>query len=581
MKRAAFAVIALLLLPAFVFARDLQKEPEAASGYRAKPLVTATRHMVAAAHPLAAEAGREILRKGGSAIDAAIATQLVLGLVEPQSSGLGGGAFIVHFDQAKRSVTTFDGRETAPAAAKPDRFLRDSQPMDFPDAVRSGLSVGVPGVMRAMEFAHQKYGRLAWGELFAPAIKLAEDGFPLPERLHALLQAEGAEAFASGARAYFFNADGTAKAAGTLLKNLDYAETLKVLARDGAKAFYEGAIAEAMVEAVDAAPIAKGDLTLADLAGYVAKEREALCFAYRAYKICGMGPPSSGALTVGQMLKLAEPLLASPSDGAQSRVKDMHVIVEAGKLAFADRNRYIGDPDFVTVPGGLLDDVYLKERRRAIVADKAMPPPEPGLPPGAAKKTFGIDATVERAGTSHLSVVDSDGNAVAMTTTIEGAFGSHLWANGFLLNNELTDFSFRPTDVDGLAIANRVEGGKRPRSSMAPTLVFDAKGDLVGVTGSPGGSRIIFYVAKTLVAMIDWGLDAEAAAAFMNFGSGGGPVVYELGAPQAGLAEELKSYGHALKSELMTSGVHTIWRRDGRLEGGADPRREGVALGDD
>lgn len=579
MKYAGTMLIALLL-PFAAASRDLQKEPEAATGYAAKPLVTASRHMVVAAHPLAAEAGREILRKGGSAIDAAIATQAVLGLVEPQSSGLGGGAFIVHWDQSKRLVTTFDGRETAPEAARPDRFLVDGVPMDFPDAVRSGLSVGVPGVMKALELAHGKYGKLAWAELFEPAVKLAEAGFVMPRRLNGLLKVEGAAAFAPEARRYFFNEDGTPRAIGSVLKNPEYAETLKAIARDGAKALYEGPIAEAIVAAVKAAPIAAGDMTLADLAGYQAKERPPVCFAYRAYKICGMGPPSSGMLTVGQILKLMEPLTAAVADGGRPGVKDMHVMAEAGKLAFADRNRYIADPDFVTVPHGMLDDGYLAARGKAIDLERAMPRPEPGLPPGVAKRTFGIDATDGRPGTSHLSIVDDQGNAVAMTTTIEGAFGSHLWARGFLLNNELTDFSLRPVDEAGEVIANAVAGSKRPRSSMTPTLVFDSTGDFIGATGSPGGSRIIFYVAKTLAAMIDWGLDAEAAAASANFGSDGGPLVYELGGLGSADVETLKSYGHTLKSELMTSGVHTIWRRDGKLEGGADPRREGVALGD-
>lgn len=593
MRRGWVAVLFLALTFGAAFGRDVmpggsvhdrQKEPEAATGISEKKLVTAKRHMVVAANPLAAEAGLHILRAGGSAVDAAIATQMVLGLVEPQSSGLGGGAFIVHWDQGTGAVTTFDGREVAPAAARPDRFLRDGLPMPFMEAVHSGLSVGVPGVLRALELAHRKNGKLAWAQLFAPAIKLARDGFAMSPRLHQLLQMDGADGFAPDARAYFFNADGTAKAVGTILKNPDYAATLEEIAAKGAGAFYEGAIAEAIVAAVAGAPIAKGDLTLADLRGYEAKERAPVCFDYHAHKICGMGPPSSGTLTVGQILKLIAPMTAGADGGADGAVarrpQEMHLMVEAEKLAFADRNRYIADPDVVTLPSGFLDDRYLAERRKMISPEKAMPRPAPGVPPGVAKRSFGDDATIERAGTSHISIVDDAGNAVSMTTTIEGAFGSHLWAKGFLLNNELTDFSFKPVDDDGVAVANAVGGGKRPRSSMAPTLVFDAAGRLKGVTGSPGGSQIIFYVAKTLVALIDWGLDAQASAAYMNFGSDGGPLVYEVSGPEVLNAVQLKSYGQPLKGAKMTSGIHTIWRRDGRLEGGADPRREGIALGD-
>ena len=580
MLRRLIVVGLLAAWPLAADARDLQREPEAATGTADKSLVTADRHMVVAAHPLAAEAGRDMLRKGGSAVDAAIATQLVLGLVEPQSSGLGGGAFIVHWANAARSVTTYDGRETAPASAKPDRFVVNGEPMDFPDAVRSGLSVGVPGVVRAMELVHGKHGKLAWADLFAPAITLADSGFALPSRLHDLLKWEGAEAFAPDARRYFFNDDGTPKTAGTIVKNPDYAATLRAIASGGSKAFYEGPIADAILAAVAAAPIAKSDLTAADLAGYQAKERAALCFAYRARKLCGMGPPSSGAITIAQTLKLIEPFSEVPGADNAMRASALHVIAEAEKLAYADRNRYLADPDFVAVPDGLLDDGYLAERRKLINVNAAMERPEAGLPPGIAKRTFGVDATYEVAGTSHLSVVDDQGNAVAMTTTIEGAFGSHLWAAGFLLNNELTDFSLVPAGRDGVVAANAVAGGKRPRSSMSPMLIFDANGALEGVTGSPGGSRIIMFVTKTLIAMLDWGMDAQQAAALPNFGSDGGALAFEPSVSFVLKAIALKSYGHTLNAEYMTSGVHTILRRNGKLEGGADPRREGVALGD-
>jgi gamma-glutamyltranspeptidase / glutathione hydrolase len=580
MLRRLIGVCLLALWTSAAFALETTRAPEAPTGETAKTLAVATKHMIVAANPMAAEAGREILRQGGSAVDAAIATQLVLGLVEPQSSGLGGGAFVVTWDSASKQVQTYDGRETAPASAKPDRFLREGKPMDFADAVHSGLSVGVPGVSRVLELMHAKHGKLTWAKLFEPAIKLAENGFPLTERTHRLLALEKSERFPPQARDYFYDAGGQPKAAGTLIKNPDYAATLKALAAGGAKVFYEGQIADAMVAAVAGAPIAIGDLTLTDLAGYQAKERPPLCVAYRLRKICGMGPPSSGALAVAQTLKLIEPFAEVQGEAARMSAPALHVIGEAEKLAYADRNRYIADPDVVPQPGGLLDAAYLNERRKLINAALPMAKPQAGLPPGLAKRTFGEDQTHEAAGTSHISIVDDNGNAVSMTTTIESAFGSHLWAAGFLLNNQLTDFSFLPADSAGMSIANAVAGGKRPRSSMAPTLFFDDKGALEGVTGSPGGSRIILFVIKALVAMLDWNMNAQEAAALVNFGSEGSGYQLEIAAGSLVPALKLMTYGHAVNADPMTSGVHTILRRNGHLEGGADPRREGAALGD-
>ena len=573
-------LLAALANPAAVRAQESARAPEGPSGRTEKSLAVAARHMIVAAHPLAAEAGRDILRQGGSAIDAAIAAQFVLGLVEPQSSGLGGGAFIVHWDEAAKEVVTIDGRETAPAAARPERFLKDGKPLAFDDAVRSGLSVGVPGVVRALETAHKRFGKLPWADLFKPALRLAREGFPVGVRLHALLKLARAERFAPSARAYFFDDGGNPHAPGTLLRNPAYAETLEALSANGADAFYTGAIADSMVREVAAAPFANGDLTLEDLKSYAAIERAPLCFAYRSKKICGMGPPSSGALTAGQTLKLIEPLPGIAGPRAAMSAEAVHLIAEAEKLAFADRNRYIADPAFVTVPAGMLDDAYLAQRRKLISRARAMSKPEAGLPPGVAKRSFGADATDERAGTSHISIVDGSGNAVAMTTTIESAFGAHMMAAGFLLNNELTDFSMLPAGADGVAAANRIEGGKRPRSSMAPTLVFDADGKLEAVTGSPGGSRIIAYVVKTLVALIDWQMSASEAASVANFGSEGKGLLLEAGQSDFWLTDTLKTYGHGVAHEAMTSGVHTIVKRPTHLEGGADPRREGVALGD-
>jgi gamma-glutamyltranspeptidase/glutathione hydrolase len=575
-----FVALALLLFAAPVAAQDPRPPPEAASGITSKSLVVAKRHMVVAAEPLAAETGREILRQGGSAVDAAIATELVLGLVEPQSSGLGGGAFLVLWDATSRAVKTFDGRETAPLAAKPDRFLRDGKPMQFRDAVLSGLSVGVPGLPQMLQAAHERYGKLPWAALFAPAIKLAEDGFSVSPRLSVLLGKADPQKFAPAARAYFFDKNDKPPEAGSRLKNPEYAATLRALADQGAGAFYEGPIADAIVKAVAEAPTIPGDLTAADLAAYRAKEREPICVAYRTRSICGMGPPSSGAITIGSTLKLIEPFSQVQGAGARMAPPALHIIAEAEKLAFADRNFYIADPDRIAVPAGLVDSGYLAERRRLIDPAKAMAKPEPGLPPGLAKKTFGVDATLEVPGTTQISIIDDDGNAVSITASIESAFGSHLWAAGFLLNNELTDFSFLPVDANGLAVANAVAGGKRPRSSMAPTIVLDSQGNPEIVTGSPGGSQIILYVVKALVAMLDWGLDAQQASALTNFGSEGGPFLIEATPDTVSLGFDMTSYGHAVQRAVMTSGVNTIVRRDGHLEGGADPRREGVAVGD-
>ncbi len=421
--------------------------PEIATGLALKQLATARRHMVAAANPLAVEAGLAMLAAGGSAVDSAIATQLVLNVVEPQSSGIGGGAFLVHFNAAAAWVRTYDGRETSPATAKPDRFLKpDGAPRGFGEAVFGGESVGVPGVVRMMALAHRHHGKLPWAQLFEPAIKLAVDGFAVSPRLHASLKDMGGKNFADAARALYFGDAGEPRAAGHVLKNPALAETLRAIASGGPDAFHRGPIGEAIVQAVATAPNHKGDLTVQDLAAYEAKERPAVCVPYRGYKVCGMGPPSSGGVTVGQVLALLEPrdLGSAPMNPAA-----LHLIAEAEKLAYADRDRYISDPDQVPVPSGLLDASYLAERGKMIDPAKAMMKAEPGLPPGLAKRT-GIDATSESNGTSHISIVDAAGNAVALTTSIENAFGSRLMAGGFLLNNQLTDFSFRPVDVAGV-----------------------------------------------------------------------------------------------------------------------------------
>lgn len=581
MLRALCLIGLLCLLAAPAQAQRSREAPETATGTRSDTeAVTAKKWMVTTAAKQASEAGREMLRAGGTAIDAAIAAQLVLGLVEPQSSGLGGGAFIVHWDETTKSLKTYDGRETAPAAAKPDRFLKDGKRMDFEAAVQSGLSIGVPGLVRLLDTVHQKHGKLPWADLFKPAMRIAKEGFPVSPRLHFMLRWVGQDAFGPKARAYFFDKNGSARSMGYTLKNPGYAETLEVLASQGAEAFYSGDLAKSVVEAAAAAHNAASDMTLADLAGYTAKERAPVCSTYRGYKICGMGPPSSGAITVAQTLKILEGFnLGKGPDEAMSG-RALQLIAEAEKLAYADRNRYLADSDFVSIPSGMLDEAYLAKRRKLIDPEDAMEKAEPGQPPGLAEEAFGLDGTIERSGTSHLSIIDGQGNAVSMTTTIEGAFGSGVFTNGFLLNNELTDFSFMPADKNGKAIANRVEAGKRPRSSMAPTIVFAPDGTLFALTGSPGGSRIILYVIKSLIALLDWGYDAHQAAALINFGSRGTSFEVETGWGAISPAVSMYMYGQDVDFGLLNSGLHIIVRREGYLEGAADPRREGAALGD-
>lgn len=559
---------------------DPRSAPEAATGTENHQLATAKRHMVSAANAIAADAGRDMLRAGGSAIDAAIATQLVLNLVEPQSSGIGGGAFILHWDNAKAELKAYDGRETAPASARPDRFLVDGKPMPFDEAVLSGLSIGVPGLVRLLEDVHKQHGKLPWAKLFEPAIRIAEQGFEISPRLHFLLRLEGADSFVPAARRYFFTDGGSALPIGHRLKNPAFAATLRAIASGGAAAFYEGPIAQAIIDAVASAPIAPGGMTLDDLKGYKVKERAPLCVTYRGHEVCGMGAPSSGGTTVAQTLKLIETFDLGSSPDAALNAHAVHRIAEAQKLAYADRNRFLGDPDFVAIPEGLLDETYLAQRRALIDPQRAVDKPQAGAPPAPKRQSFGVDATIERAGTSHISIIDGDGNAVAMTTTIEGAFGSHNWAAGFLLNNELTDFSFVPVDAAGHPVANAVGAGKRPRSSMAPTIVFDAQRHVEAVLGSPGGSRIILYVLKTLIALLDWRMDAQQAADLTNFGSQGSGLEIELDWPAVPLALTLRPLGHRIAPSLMNSGIHIVMRRGGGLEGAADARREGAALGD-
>ena len=594
-RTAVVACAAAVLLGACASSPDFRYEmpvagmnaPEAASGYTEKAGVTAKKFMVAAANPLATDAGYQVLKAGGSAVDAAIATQMVLNLVEPQSSGIGGGAFLMHFDGS--TVKAFDGRETAPAKAT-EKLFQDAngKALPFYEGVVGGRSVGAPGVLRMLELAHRQYGKLRWRDLFSPAIRLAEQGFAVSPRLATLLASEQHLKKDATAAAYFYDQQGQPWPVGHVLKNPALAQVFKEVAAKGADSFYQGRIAQDIAAKVASHPINPGLLTAADIAGYQAKVREPVCSAYKAWTVCGMPPPSSGGIAIAQMLGMLEardirPF--APQDGVLN-ANAVHLFSEAGRLAYADRGRYVADTDFVPLPGNsfkpLLDKQYLAQRA-ALIGDKSMGTAKPGTPP-AMTLAWGQDTAPELPGTSHISIVDGSGNAVSMTTTIEDAFGSRQMVDGFLLNNQLTDFSFDSADTSG-PIANRVQGGKRPRSSMAPTLVFE-KGSkkLVLATGSPGGSAIINYVGKVLVGTMDWGLNVQQAISLPNFGSRNGPTELEQGRVSDALVEALKAKGHNVRVMEQTSGLQGIMRLNIHGEemwlGGADPRREGIVKGD-
>ena len=556
------------LLPALAWAQA-PAQPEAATGFAARPAVAGKRSMVVTANPHATATGLAILRQGGSALDAAIAAQLVLNLVEPQSSGLGGGGFLLHWQARPGRLQAYDGRETAPRGATPGRFAG----LSFREAVATGNAVGTPGLLAMLAAAHAQHGKLAWKRLFAPAIRLAETGFPVSPRLHALLRDDPHLRNDAAARRLYYHDDGTPVAVGETLRNPALAHTLRTIAAGGTRAFYRGAIAGEIVAAVR---LAGGDLELADLAAYRAKARMPVCGSYRAWRVCGMPPPSSGGIATLELLGLLErtPFAHEASMSPQA----LHWFSEAGRLAYADRNRYLGDADFVAVPQRvLLSPAYLDARAGLIVAGKSLGKAPPGeLPAG---RSQGDDTAPERPATTHLSVVDGRGDAVALTSSIEDAFGSRKMAGGFLLNNQLTDFAFQPFDA-ARPVANRVEPGKRPLSSMAPTMVFDRRGRLVAVLGSPGGPRIINYVAQTLVALLDWNLAPDAALALPHFGSRNGPTELESGVIANDMKPRLEALGHEVASVDMTSGLHLIVREGRRWTGAADPRREGVAAGD-
>ena len=548
--------------------------PEASTGVRLQQRATGMHGMVAAANPYAVRTAMEMLNMGGDAADAAVAAQMVLNLVEPQSSGIGGGAFLLYYSKGK--ISAFDGRETAPSADTPELFLdKKGEPLEFYDAVVGGKSVGVPGTLRMLEMVHKKYGRLPWKTLFRPAIDLCEKGFIVSPRLHVLLSKDRYLKLNEAARAYFYHEDGSARSIGEKLKNPGLARVFRKIAKGGADAFYNGKIASDIVEAVRTNERNPGLMTLADLSVYRAVEREAVCGSYRTWKICGMPPPSSGGVTVIQIMGM---LSGFDLGKAPETEQAVHWIAEAERLAFADRDRYLADPDFVPVPlPGMIDPSYLASRASLIEKSEAMKHVFPGKPPGSEKiKTEGAGA-MEFHSTSHLSIVDKWGNAVSMTSSIENAFGSRVMVDGFMLNNELTDFSFLP-EKDGQPVANRVGPKKRPRSSMAPTFVFDGKG-LYAVLGSPGGPFIIDIVAKTLVALLDWHLDMADAAALPDFGSIGGPILLEKGTPLEALRNPLEKRGHETRIMDLNSGVHGVLRMPTGWQGGADPRREGIAIG--
>jgi gamma-glutamyltranspeptidase/glutathione hydrolase len=580
-KRGAVPLALFLGLALSLGAAAEPNAPERPSGPTAQQAASARHQMVATANPLATDAGDGILRRGGTAIDAAIAVQMVLNLVEPQSSGIGGGAFMLVHDARRKALVVYDGRETAPAAARPDRFLDSTgRPLRFFAAVVGGRSVGVPGTLRMLELAHRRHGRLPWASLFEPAIRLAEHGFVVSPRLSAAIRAQR-YLRQDRARAYFHNADGTPLAAGQRLTNPAFASTLKRIAAGGANAFYTGDIARDVVHTADSYAANPGDLTVADLAAYRAQVRNPVCGQYRRYRVCGVPPPSSGGIAVLQILGMLE-RFDMGSIGSSDLIS-AHLFSEAGRLAYADRDMYVADPDFVAVPAGLTDRGYLRERSRLIRLDSSLGYAVPGEPPPVAaadNARFGRGQALELPSTSHISIVDRYGNAVAMTTTIEDAFGSKLLtAGGFLLNNELTDFSFTPVE-SGRPVANSVEGGKRPRSAMAPTIVYDAQRRVVVVAGSPGGPAIINYVAKTLIGILDRGLDPQTAVDLPNIGSRNGPTELERGTKAEALASKLEALGEATEIVDQNSGLQVIVRSAGRWLGGADSRREGTVSGD-
>ncbi len=554
--------------------------PESATGIDKKSAVIGQNMMVVSAHPLATQAGYDILKKGGSAADAAIAVQLVLGMVEPQSSGLGGGGFVLYYDAANKQLITLDGRETAPDNAGKHLFMdNEGKPLGFYEASIGGRSVGTPGLLRMMEKLHQWHGKNNWSDLFTPAIRVAEKGFTVSPRLHQqLLKERGRFEIDIDAKLYFYPDVDNPLRVGDVVTNIKYANTLKKIAMNGADYFYEDELAQDIVAKVRDLPTKRGLISVEDMAAYEAKERAAVCGNYRTYKVCSMGQPSSGGLTLLMTLGILDHFdlrSMGPNDP-----KSWHLISEASRLAFADRNQYMADPDFVETPDTkLLDAGYLKERAEFISSEGAMKKVTAGIPPEwITEEENGVDDSIKPPGTSHITVVDGLGNIVSMTSSIENAFGSRLMVEGFLLNNQLTDFSFKPYDDEGNLIANSVVGNKRPRSSMAPTIIFDEAGEPVLAIGSAGGSRIIGFVLQRIIAVLDWDMGIQSALDMPNIVHRGKKLEVEVSGMD--FAEPLKDLGHPIEVGPMNSGLTAIHFKDGKIIGAADPRRDGVAMGE-
>ncbi|WP_284735491.1 gamma-glutamyltransferase [Dongia deserti] len=575
----AFALLGLLAGGCVSAPEPRPTEPLVAtqSGIPTAPEAVGDHFMVATADPAASEAALAILRKGGSAVDAAVAAQAVLGLVEPQSSGIGGGAFLLHWDGVTHKLSALDGRETAPKSARADLFLdKDGKPLDFLDAALSGKSVGVPGALRVLELAHRREGRLPWADLFQPAIDLAENGFAVPPALAAALSKDAHLKRDPEARAYFYDSAGNPWPAGAILRNPAYAETLRTVAEGGADVFYRGPIAQAILAAVNEDGVEH--MTAIDLVEYRAREREALCRPYRVYQVCSMGPPTSGGIALLQILGILQNFDLPPMDpnGPQA----FHLIADASRLAFADRDRYVADSDFARVPAAkMLDADYLKARAGQIRSDRTIGEAQPGRFTDPLIVAQVSQQQFEPVSTSHFVIVDSAGDIVSLTSSVEMAFGSHRMVKGFLLNNQLTDFSFLPAS-GGRATANRVEAGKRPRSSMTPTIVFDRDGRPAFALGSPGGPNIIGYVAQALIEMIDWGRSPGAAAAAPHILNRNGPTLLEAGTNALELRDSLQALGHEVEERELRSGLNIVQFKDGRMIGASDRRRDGIALGE-
>ena len=545
----------------------------------AKAQVTETvakKRMIAAANPHAAKAGLDMMRAGGSAVDAAIATQLVLGLVEPESSGIGGGAFMLVYNPATKQTTSFDGREMAPASATPTMFLdANGQARNKGEVIPGGLSVGIPGVIKMLWLAHQKYGKLPWAKLFEPAIKLSEDGFPVGPKL-ARTVARGTDM--PDIKAHFYHADGTPLAEGEIYKNPEYAATLRKIAKEGPDGFYKGEIAQAIVDAVQHAPRQQGGMTLTDLDKYQAKERAPVCGDYREYRLCSMGPPSSGGVAVLQILGMLQRF--SPGELTPNTVSGAHLFAQASRLAYADRAQYLADPAFIDVPiKGLTDKTYIAGRAALIDPKKDMGTAIAGNPP---EKHAALSPQVSPVlhGTSHMTIVDDRGEVVAMTTSVETGFGAKIMAKGFILNNTLTDFSLQPVR-DGKPVANAPAPGKLPLSAMSPTIVFDKNGGFLASVGSPGGPAIIDYVSQILIGMLDAKMTVKDAIAMPHEVNMNGPTLLEASPTSEALAAQLTAMGHTVQvPQVEGSGLHGIQKVKGGYVGAADPRRDGIALGD-